>query len=116
VPAVKPPQPTGLMPVSVMAAGGGDDPADVRAADRDDRPESASFDPVADGPVHQRIVLPTPPGNRPGGTKSLSAIAPNGRINLPVGMILRCLPPEVLAEDISHSRPAARPRRKLACR
>jgi competence ComEA-like helix-hairpin-helix protein len=26
---------------------------------------------------------------------------PGGRINLPIGMILRCLPPEVLAEDIS---------------
>jgi len=60
----------------------------------------------------QRIVLPASPGNRSGNTKSLNAIAPNGRINLPVGMILRCLPPEVLAEDISNSRPAARPRPK----
>jgi len=38
------------------------------------------------------------------GTKSLPAVAaaaPTGRINLPVGMILRCLPAEVLAGDIA---------------
>ena len=48
----------------------------------------------------QRIVLPTPPGTR--NTKSLNTVGmPNGRINLPIGMILRCLPTEVLAEEIS---------------
>jgi competence ComEA-like helix-hairpin-helix protein len=43
--------------------------------------------------------LPTPPGGR--ATKSLPNVnAPNGRINLPAGMILRCLPPEVLSADV----------------
>ena len=49
----------------------------------------------------QRIVLPTPPGSRPESTKSLTMGTPGGRINLPIGMILRCLPPEVLAADLS---------------
>jgi hypothetical protein len=34
-------------------------------------------------------------------TKSLSSTAATGRINLPIGMILRCLPPEVLTSDLS---------------
>jgi competence ComEA-like helix-hairpin-helix protein len=49
----------------------------------------------------QRIVLPTPPGSRPNHTKSLAVGTPGGRINLPIGMILRCLPPEVLADELS---------------
>jgi DNA uptake protein ComE-like DNA-binding protein len=49
----------------------------------------------------QRIVLPTPPGSKPNSTKPLSMAASTGRINLPIGMILRCLPPEVLAEELS---------------
>jgi len=50
----------------------------------------------------QRIVLPTPPGARPNSTKPLPMGAGGGRINLPIGMILRCLPPEVLADDLSN--------------
>ena len=34
-------------------------------------------------------------------TKPLSMAAASGRVNLPIGMILRCLPPEVLAADIT---------------
>ncbi len=34
-------------------------------------------------------------------TKPLTLGTPDGRINLPIGMILRCLPPEVLADDLS---------------
>jgi hypothetical protein len=34
-------------------------------------------------------------------TKPLTMSAPTGRINLPIGVILRCLPPEVLAADLS---------------
>jgi hypothetical protein len=49
----------------------------------------------------QRIVLPTPPGARPNSTKSLVGLAPGGKISLPIGMILRSLPPETLASDIS---------------
>ena len=49
----------------------------------------------------QRIVLPTPPGARAGAVKSTGTSGPGGRISLPVGMILRCLPPEVLASDVS---------------
>ena len=49
----------------------------------------------------QRIVLPTPPGSRPNSTKPLTMGGASGRINLPIGMILRCLPPEVLADDIA---------------
>ncbi len=49
----------------------------------------------------QRIVLPTPPGARPNGTRSLAGLAPGGKINLPIGMILRSLPPEILAGDVA---------------
>jgi competence ComEA-like helix-hairpin-helix protein len=49
----------------------------------------------------QRIVLPTPPGARTGSAKSATTSGPGGRISLPVGMILRCLPPEVLSSDLS---------------
>ncbi|MCE0485049.1 MAG: helix-hairpin-helix domain-containing protein [Methylacidiphilales bacterium] len=50
----------------------------------------------------QRIVLPTSPsGGKATNTKALSVSAPTGRISLPIGMILRCLPAEVLASDMS---------------
>jgi competence ComEA-like helix-hairpin-helix protein len=49
----------------------------------------------------QRIVLPTPPGARPNGTKALSMSDATGVINLPIGMILRCMPPETLSGDVS---------------
>jgi competence ComEA-like helix-hairpin-helix protein len=51
----------------------------------------------------QRIVLPTPPGAKQvTSTKAIGGDStPTGRINLPIGMILRCLPPEVLADDIA---------------
>ncbi len=50
----------------------------------------------------QRIVLPSgTPGGKSGNTKSLSGVATAGRINLPIGMILKCLPQEVLASDLA---------------
>ena len=60
--------------------------------------------PGVGGPTRstQRIVLPTPPGGKSvSSTKAVGLAAAGGRINLPIGMILRCLPPEVLADDIS---------------
>jgi competence ComEA-like helix-hairpin-helix protein len=50
----------------------------------------------------QRIVLPSSgTGGKPNPTKPLSVPVSTGRINLPIGMILRCLPQEVLAADLS---------------
>ncbi len=49
----------------------------------------------------QRIVLPTPPGGRPSNTKALASLAPGGKINLPIGMVLRSLPAETLAGNIA---------------
>lgn len=52
----------------------------------------------------QRIVLPASTGLASGQvnmTKPLSSSPQTGRVNLPIGMILRCLPQEVLASDIS---------------
>jgi DNA uptake protein ComE-like DNA-binding protein len=43
----------------------------------------------------------TTPTGHVSSTKAVALHAPVGRINLPIGMILRCLPPEVLAADIS---------------
>ena len=102
-PAVKPPQPTGLMPATPMPAGAATTQPMIMP-----RTGSTGLKPVrpgVGGPTRstQRIVLPTPPGARgpANTTKPLGSVAPSGRINLPIGMILRCLPPEVLAEDIS---------------
>jgi hypothetical protein len=47
----------------------------------------------------QRIVLPA--GVVAGGGQAKAAPPQGGRVNLPIGMILRCLPQEVLAADIS---------------
>ena len=88
------------------------------------RTGSTGLKPARPGPGQstrstQRIVLPTPPGARGAvnSTKPLSMVAPSGRINLPIGMILRCLPPEVLAEDVSEFEANGMPRRpKSACR
>jgi competence ComEA-like helix-hairpin-helix protein len=99
-PAVKPPQPTGLMP-GVMPAG-----SVMTQPMAMPRTGMTGLKPSRPGlgqstrPT-QRIVLPTPPGTRPNSTKPLTMGTPGGRINLPIGMILRCLPPEVLAADIS---------------
>jgi competence ComEA-like helix-hairpin-helix protein len=99
-PAVKPPQPTGLMPSSPMSAGAATTQPMVMP--RTGATGLKTVRPGLSGPTRstQRIVLPTPPGGKTATTtKPLNATG--GRINLPIGMILRCLPPEVLAEDIS---------------
>ena len=100
-PPVKPPQPTGLMPVTGMPAGTATTqpmamPRTGATGLKPSRPGTGQSTRST-----QRIVLPTPPGSRPNSTKPLTMGTPGGRINLPVGMILRCLPPEVLAEDLS---------------
>ena len=101
-PTVKPPQPTGLMPASPPPSG----TATTQPMPMP-RTGSTGLKPTKPGVPSrstQRIVLPTTPGSRVTTTKplSLGAASPaTGRINLPMGMILRCLPPEVLAEEIS---------------
>ncbi len=103
IPTVKPPQPSGLIPTSGMTSGAATTQPMVM-------PRTASgLKPTRPGVVQstrstQRIVLPGGLGKPTSSTKSLpipAAAAPAGRINLPVGMILRCLPPEVLAADIA---------------
>jgi competence ComEA-like helix-hairpin-helix protein len=100
-PAVKPPQPTGLLVAPAMPAGTlTTQPMAVP------RTGMTGLKPARPGAAQstrstQRIVLPTPPGSRPNSTKPLTVGMPGGRINLPVGMILRCLPPEVLADELS---------------
>jgi competence ComEA-like helix-hairpin-helix protein len=100
-PAVKLPQPTGLMPASALPAGTATTqpmsmPRTGMTGLKPSRPGAAQSTRST-----QRIVLPTPPGSRPNSTKSLTLGPPGGRINLPIGMILRCLPPEVLAAELS---------------
>jgi len=99
-PAVKPPQPTGLMPAAIPAGTATTQPMVMP------RTGSTGLKPARPGVAQstrstQRIVLPTPPGSRPNSTKPLAMVTANGRINLPIGMILRCLPPEVLADELS---------------
>jgi competence ComEA-like helix-hairpin-helix protein len=99
-PAVKPPQPTGLMPAAPMPAGTATTQPMIMA--RTGSTGLKSVRPGLGAPTRstQRIVLPTPPGGKTATTtKPLNAMG--GRINLPIGMILRCLPPEVLADDLS---------------
>jgi competence ComEA-like helix-hairpin-helix protein len=100
-PAVKAPQPTGLLVAPAMPAGTATtQPMAIP------RTGTTGLKPARPGVAQstrstQRIVLPTPPGSRPNSTKPLTMGTATGRINLPIGMILRCLPPEVLADDIS---------------
>ena len=104
IPAVKPPQPSGLIPTSGMSAGAATTQPMVMPR------TGGGLKPTRPGVVQssrstQRIVLPGSAAAKPTGTKSLSmgaTPAPAGRINLPIGMILRCLPAEVLAADLSH--------------
>ena len=99
-PPVKPPQPTGLLAPALTGGGAlTTQPMSVP------RVAASGLKPARVGTAQstrstQRIVLPTPPGARANNTKSLST-AGNGRISLPIGMILRCLPPEVLASDLA---------------
>ncbi|HEV3271951.1 MAG TPA: helix-hairpin-helix domain-containing protein [Candidatus Methylacidiphilales bacterium] len=100
VPTVKPPQPTGLMPVTAMPAGTATtQPLSVPRTGMTGLKPTRPVPPSSRST--QRIVLPTPPGSRPNSTKALAMGTSGGRINLPIGMILRCLPPEVLAEEVS---------------
>jgi len=104
IPTVKPPQPSGLIPTSGMPAGAATTQPMVMP-----RTAGSGLKPTRPGVVQstrstQRIVLPGSAPGKPTGTKSLSmAAAPpaSGRINLPMGMILRCLPTEVLAGDLA---------------
>jgi len=101
-PAVKPPQPTGLMPATISAAGTATTQPMVMPRTGSTGMKAPRLTPAQTARSTQRIILPTPPGTKTvGNTKALGMGAPNGRINLPIGMILRCLPTEVLAEDIS---------------
>ena len=98
-PPVKPPQPTGLMPSTVIPGGA----ATTQPMAMPRTSMSALKPPPVGAPnrATQRVVLPTTPSSRPNSTKALSAGNPGGRVNLPIGMILRCLPPEVLAAQLS---------------
>jgi len=99
-PAVKAPQPTGLMPASAMPAGTlTTQPMSVPRTGMLGLKQSRPV-PTASRST-QRIVLPPAPSSRPNSTKPLTMGTPGGRINLPIGMILRCLPPEVLAAELS---------------
>jgi hypothetical protein len=99
-PPVKPPQPTGLMPASAIGAGAATtQPMTMpRTGASSPKPPPPGQPPTR---ATQRVVLPTPPGSRPNSTKPLAGTNPGGRVNLPIGMILRCLPPEILAADLS---------------
>ena len=99
-PAVKPPQPTGLMPAVMPAGTAMTQPMAMPRTGMTGLKPSRPGLGQSTRPT-QRIVLPTPPGSRPNSTKPLTMGTPGGRINLPIGMILRCLPPEVLAADLS---------------
>lgn len=100
VPMVKPPQPAGLMPVTGMPAGAATTQPMIMP-----RGPGAGLKPARPGVAQsvrstQRIVLPSAPGQG-NVTKSLGSQSQAGRVNLPIGMILRCLPQEVLAADIA---------------
>ena len=105
VPAVKPPQPAGLMPVTGMPAGA----ATTQPMIMPRGPAGAGLKPARPGVAQsvrstQRIVLPSTPGSAGSQINASRSSTPqpqSGRVNLPIGMILRCLPPEVLAADIS---------------
>ena len=64
----------------------------------------------------QRIVLPTPPGGRSSPTTSLAGAAPGGKVSLPVGMILRCLPLEALAGDVADFEKSGAAASEWSCR
>jgi DNA uptake protein ComE-like DNA-binding protein len=98
-PPIKPPQATGLMPSTGIAPGTvTTQPMSV--------PRSGSLKPRSpsvpqQSRTTQRIVLPSSPGQKPNSTRPLTLGNLGGRINLPIGMILRCLPTEVLAADVA---------------
>jgi competence ComEA-like helix-hairpin-helix protein len=101
VPAVKPPQPAGLIPATGKQTSAATTQPMVMP-----RAAGAGLKPARPGVAQsarstQRIVLPGAPGGKTTATKSVSMANATGRVNLPIGMILRCLPPEVLAADLS---------------
>jgi competence ComEA-like helix-hairpin-helix protein len=100
MPGVKPPQPSGLMPsVGLTASVATTQPMVMpRPAGN---PARTSRTAATGAPRStQRIVVPTNATGQVSGTRVMPPV-PTGRINLPIGMILRCLPPEVLAADIA---------------
>jgi DNA uptake protein ComE-like DNA-binding protein len=94
LPSIKPPQPSGLMP----AVGGGRNTITTQPMGMPPRPVSP---PPPEGQKNrstQRLVVTANAAGKMASTKPLSSGA--ALINLPAGMILRCLPPEMLAAPL----------------
>ena len=101
MPGIKPPQPSGLIPSGGIIHGAATtQPMSIpRGPNGGIKPNRPSAPPVKSST--QRLVLSGLTGGKMTATKPMVSPGASGLINLPVGMILRCLPPDVLAGDIS---------------
>jgi competence ComEA-like helix-hairpin-helix protein len=85
MPGIRPPQPSGLIPSAGIIAGAAT--TQPMSFPRPSAPPTR--------PATKRLVLSGGLGAK------VAPEAPTGSVHLPIGMILRCLPPEVLAADVS---------------
>jgi competence ComEA-like helix-hairpin-helix protein len=96
LPTVKPPQPSGLMPAVGV-------PRNTVTT----QPMSMSRPPAPPTPSGsknrstQRLVVTPNAAGKMTSTRPLAGAPPSALINLPAGMILRCLPPEMLTSDLA---------------
>ena len=96
-PAIKPPQPSGLMP----AGGGGRNTITTQPMGMPPRPISP---PTPEGQKNrstQRLVVTSNASGKMASSRPLAGTVGPNLINLPAGMILRCLPPEMLAAPLA---------------
>jgi hypothetical protein len=97
LPTIKPPQPSGLMP----ASGVGRNTITTQPMGMPPRPATP---PGAEPPKNrstERLVVAPYPGSSLAASRSLQSGSGSDVINLPAGMILRCLPAEMLAAPLS---------------
>lgn len=95
VPAVQPPQPSGLMPtIGVPQNTVTTQPMSIA------RPVTPPAPPATAKRATQRLVVTPNAAAKMTSTRPLPMPSPSAAINLPAGMILRCLPPEMLSADL----------------
>jgi competence ComEA-like helix-hairpin-helix protein len=100
MPGIRPPQPSGLIPSGgVIPNAATTQPMSIPRASGNLKAARPSTPPTPVPRSTQHLVL-----SNAAKTAVMKPMAPppaTGTINLPIGMILRCLPPEVLGADIS---------------
>jgi hypothetical protein len=98
MPAIKPPQPSGLMPAIGMPK----NTVTTQPMSMPARPVAPPVAPNQKQRATQRLILTTNAAGKMTSSRPLPSVGGgSGAVNLPIGMILRCLPPEMLSSTLA---------------